>query len=123
MKKLLLLSVLGLFACSKVETPKSRLVKAKIHLPNSFYAQYWGIEDTLIIEVDAVGQFTKEGVTTIPTVIPSGQFNYCMYSEYGFVTYAKSETKEVTYRIKGRSGIIRSGVITFAEDWHINVII
>jgi len=123
MRKLLLLSVLGLFACTKVETPKSRLVKAKMEMPNSFYAQYWGIEDTLIIEVDAVGTFAKEGTTTLQMIIPNGQFNYCMNASYGFTTWAQSETKVVPYRIKGRSGIIRSGVITFTEDWHINCIL
>lgn len=124
MKKLLLLSVVVLIGCVKeVQTPKSRLVKADMQLPNSFYAQYWNIEDTLIIEVDAIGTFAKEGVTTVPVIIPSGQFNYCMHAQYGFVTWAQSETKDVPYRIKGRSGILRSGLLKFSEHGHLTVII
>lgn len=124
MKKLLLLSVVALVSCSKVDTtPKHRLVKADMQLPNSFYAQYWNIEDTLIIEVDAIGIFAKEGVTTVPVIIPSGQFNYCMKAQYGFVTWAQSETKDVPYRIKGKNGIIRSGLLKFSERGHITSIL
>jgi len=120
MKKLLLLSVLGLFACSKVETPKSYQTFAKVKIHNSFIESQKGIYDTMRIQIDCVGEFTKEGTTEFIFIIPQGEYTPCYDVDFTMSTYNKTN---VPYRIIGRNDVVKSGVIKFDSIQVLNVII
>jgi len=119
MKKLLLLSVLGLFACTKHQEPKSYQTFAKVKIHNSFIESQKGIYDTMRIEIDCVGEFTKEGTTEFIFVIPQGEYTPCYDVDFTLSTYNKTI---VPYRIIGRNDVVKSGVIKFDSVQVLNVI-
>lgn len=123
MKKLILLCVVGLFAsCSKVETPKSEQVFAKVKISNSFIESMKGIHDTMRIEIDCVGSFAQSGTTEFTFIVPENEYTPCYDVDYGLSTYTNEGVKNVQYRIIGRNEIVKSGFIKFSNPEHFNVI-
>ena len=124
MKKLLLLSVVALVSCSKVDTtPKHRVVKAQVEVSNTLIQSVKGTYDTLTLQIDCVGGFAQSGTTESIIIIPNEVYTPCYDADFGYTTWSESETKDVTYRIYGKNTVVRSGVIKFAERGHLTVII
>ena len=124
MKKLLLVSVIALVSCSKVDTtPKWRVVKSKVEVSNSLIQSVKGTYDTLTLQIDCVGSFAQSGTTQSIIIIPEELYTPCYDADFGYTTWSDSETKEVTYRIYGKNTVVRSGVIKFSERGHFTSIL
>lgn len=124
MKKLLLVSVIALVSCSKVDTtPKWRVVKSKVEVSNSLIQSVKGTYDTLTLQIDCVGGFAQSGTTESIIIIPEELYTPCYDADFGYTTWSDSETKEVTYRIYGKNTVVRSGVIKFSERGHFTSIL
>ena len=116
MKKVFIPIVLVLFSCSKAEELKSKQVFAKVEISNSFIQSVKGIYDTLYIQVDCA---KTENIILIPTET----YTPCYDVNFGYNTWSKTDTTNVPFIIKARNIVVRSGVIKFTIEGHVNCIL